>query len=168
MSGQNKILGGKKDNLQFAAVRDAVTKNEYGLDNSMDWESFYDKWISTPELSKIKPLRNSVLIRQDPVKIWNNDGSIIVNIDTRNHRKPQMGTVLAVADDCVKIKVGQRVFFSMYAGVNVKYVGLDFVLMKEREVFGIVNGDIKDFEIGDTKDVEEIMEAIADKYNDGQ
>ena len=94
---------------------------------------------------KIRPLYDRILVKRvdegEQVK-----GGIIIP-DTAKE-KPQEGEVVAVGtgrlDDSGKttplqVKKGDRVLFGKYAGSEIKIGGTDHLILKEDEVFGIID-----------------------------
>jgi chaperonin GroES len=99
---------------------------------------------------KVKPLQDRVLI-QRLEKEEKTAGGIIIP-DTAKE-KPAEGKVVAcgpgrVNDEgkviALDVKVGDRVLFAKYAGTEVKIDGEDFLLMREEEILGVIEGDDKD------------------------
>ena len=94
----------------------------------------------------IKPLNDRVLVRrieeQEDVR-----GSIVIP-DTAKE-KPQEGEVIAVGEGKVldsgtkvamSVQVGDRILFGKYSGTEVKLSGEEFLIMREDEILGIVEG----------------------------
>jgi chaperonin GroES len=94
---------------------------------------------------KIRPLYDRILVKRvdegEQVK-----GGIIIP-DTAKE-KPQEGEVVAVGngrlDDSgnttpLQVKKGDRVLFGKYAGSEIKIGGADHLILKEDEIFGIVD-----------------------------
>ncbi len=95
---------------------------------------------------KIKPLQDRILIRRlDSEEEFR--GGIVIP-DTAKE-KPQEGEVVAVGDGKVldngqklqmTLKVGDRILFGKYAGTEVKVDDEELLIMREDEVFGILEG----------------------------
>ena len=95
---------------------------------------------------KVKPLNDRVLVRRmDPEEKVK--GGIIIP-DTAKE-KPQEGEIIAVGpgarDDSGKIvaldvKAGDRILFGKWSGTEVKIEGQDFLIMKESDIMGIIEG----------------------------
>jgi chaperonin GroES len=94
---------------------------------------------------KIRPLYDRILVKRvdegEQVK-----GGIIIP-DTAKE-KPQEGEVVAVGngrlDDSgnttpLQVKKGDRVLFGKYAGSEIKIGGADHLILKEDEIFGIID-----------------------------
>src|SRR5438477_573473 len=76
-------------------------------------------------------------------------GGIIIP-DTAKE-KPQQGKVIAtgsgkVRDDgkrvALDVKAGDRILFGKYAGQEIKLDGEDYLIMKEDEVLGVIEGAV--------------------------
>ncbi|KUO49997.1 MAG: molecular chaperone GroES [Desulfitibacter sp. BRH_c19] len=92
----------------------------------------------------IKPLGDRVV-----VKILQNEETTksgIVIPDTAKE-KPQEGEVVAIGSGRVlengqkvelEVSVGDRVFYSKYAGNEIKLDGQDYLILAERDLLGIV------------------------------
>ena len=95
---------------------------------------------------KFKPLHDRVLVRRIESDTKTAGGIIIP--DTAKE-KPQEGEVLAVGpgarDEAGKlvaldVKAGDRVLFGKWSGTEVKIDGEDFLIMKESDILGIIEG----------------------------
>jgi chaperonin GroES len=93
---------------------------------------------------KFRPLQDRVLIRQLDEKEKTAGGIIIP--DTVKE-KPTEGEVLAVGPGArdehgalvpLDVKVGDRVLFGKWSGTEVTVDGEEFVIMKESDIFGII------------------------------
>ncbi len=94
---------------------------------------------------KIKPLADRVIIK--PAEAEEKTSGGIILPDTAKE-KPIEGTVVAVgpgktADDgkIIKpeVKVGDRVLYGKYSGTEVTIGGEEYLIMRESDIFGIVN-----------------------------
>lgn len=86
----------------------------------------------------IKPLGDRVVIKVSEGDIKTASG--IVLPDTAKE-KPQEGTVVAVSDGKYvegKIKVGDKVIFSKYAGTDVKFDGTDYLIVRDSDILAVV------------------------------
>jgi len=93
---------------------------------------------------KLKPLLDRVVIKR--VEEENRTAGGIIIPDTAKE-KPSQGIIVAVGpggrDDDGKLvqmtlKEGDRVLFGKWSGTEIKIDGEDLVIMKESEVFGIL------------------------------
>ena len=94
-------------------------------------------------MDKIKPLSNRVVVKR--FKAEPSKGGIILP-DSAQER-PQDGEVVAVGpgkrDEAGKlqplaVKVGDRVYFSSYAGTEVKEDGEEFLILAEDDILGVL------------------------------
>jgi chaperonin GroES len=95
---------------------------------------------------KFRPLHDRVVVRRVEEDTKTAGGIIIP--DTAKE-KPVQGEVVAVGpgarDDAGKItpldlKPGDRVLFGKWSGTEVKIDGEDLVIMKESDIFGVIEG----------------------------
>ncbi|PID73404.1 MAG: co-chaperone GroES [Desulfobacterales bacterium] len=95
---------------------------------------------------KLKPLQDRILVKRVEEETTTRGGIIIP--DTAKE-KPAEGVVKAVgagkvADDGKKtpleLKEGDRILFGKYSGTEVKVDGEDFLIMREDDVLGIIEG----------------------------
>ena len=87
----------------------------------------------------IIPLADRVLIQQAEAEATTASGIIIP--DTAQE-KPQKGTVIAVGkgtkDNPITVKAGDNILYGKYAGTELKYNGLDYMIMKESDILAII------------------------------
>ena len=93
---------------------------------------------------KLKPLLDRVVIKR--VEEENKTAGGIIIPDTAKE-KPSQGVIVSVGpggrDEAgheipMTLKVGDRVLFGKWSGTEIKIEGEDLVIMKESEVFGIL------------------------------
>jgi len=93
---------------------------------------------------KLKPLLDRVVIKR--VEEENKTAGGIIIPDTAKE-KPSQGIVVSIGpggrDEAgheipMTLKVGDRVLFGKWSGTEVKIEGEDLVIMKESEVFGVL------------------------------
>ena len=93
---------------------------------------------------KLKPLLDRVVIKR--VEEENRTAGGIIIPDTAKE-KPSQGIIISVGpggrDEAgheipMTLKVGDRVLFGKWSGTEVKIEGEDLVIMKESEVFGVL------------------------------
>ncbi len=93
---------------------------------------------------KLKPLLDRVVIKR--VEEENKTAGGIIIPDTAKE-KPSQGIIVAVGpggrDEAgheipMTLKVGDSVLFGKWSGTEVKIEGEDLVIMKESEVFGVL------------------------------
>ena len=89
----------------------------------------------------IQPLGDRVVIEAAPAEEKTSSGIIIP--DTAKE-KPQKGIVLAVGngkpEEPMTVKVGDTVLYGKYGGTELKINGKDLLMMRESDIFGIING----------------------------
>ncbi|HWP46158.1 MAG TPA: co-chaperone GroES [Candidatus Limnocylindrales bacterium] len=92
----------------------------------------------------IRPLHDRVLVKRIEEKEVRK-GSIIIP-DTAKE-KPQEGEVIAVGKGRVledgkiqplEVKVGNKVLFGKYAGTEVKLDDVEYLIMREEDILGII------------------------------
>jgi len=96
--------------------------------------------------ANVKPLGDHVLVRRLEAEEKTKGG--IVLPDTAKE-KPREGKVIAVGEGKIldsgervapSVKKGDRVLFSSYAGTEVKIDGEEFLLVREEDILGVVEG----------------------------
>jgi chaperonin GroES len=99
--------------------------------------------------AKLTPLHDRILVRRVE-ESETTRGGIIIPDSAKD--KPQEGEVIAVgkgkSNDEGKVfplavKPGDRILFGKYAGAEIKIDGEEFVIMREEEVLGILEGAAK-------------------------
>ena len=95
---------------------------------------------------KIKPLHDRILVKRIEETEQIRGGIVIP--DTAKE-KPQEGEVIAVGEGKVldngqkvnlAVKAGDRILFGKYSGTEVKLDDEDYLIMREDEVLGILQG----------------------------
>lgn len=95
---------------------------------------------------KIKPLQDRVLVKRVEAAEEVRGGIVIP--DTAKE-KPQEGEVIAVGNGKVldngtkvelTVKVGDRVLFGKYSGSDVKLDDEEYLIMREDDILGILEG----------------------------
>jgi chaperonin GroES len=93
---------------------------------------------------KFRPLHDRVLVR--PLEGEDKTAGGIIIPDTAKE-KPQQGEVVAVGpggrDEAGKLipidlKVGDRVLFGKWSGTEVKLDGVEYLIMKESDIMGVL------------------------------
>lgn len=87
----------------------------------------------------IKPLADRVLI--EPMAAETKTASGIIIPDTAKE-KPQKGKVVAVGpgtkDEDMTVKVGDAVLYGKYAGTDLKFEGVDYMIMRQSDILAII------------------------------
>jgi chaperonin GroES len=93
---------------------------------------------------KMKPLADRVVIKPSPADEKTKGGIILP--DTAKE-KPVVGEVVAVgpgkfSDDgkkvSMEVKVGDKVLYGKYSGTEVTYDGVEYLIMREADIFAVV------------------------------
>ncbi len=93
---------------------------------------------------KIRPLYDRILVQRIEEEQRTESGIIIP--DTAKE-KPIMGKVIAVGDgrlmdngqiQPLKVKEGDKILFSKYAGTEIKIKGEEYLIMREDDVLAII------------------------------
>ena len=97
----------------------------------------------------IRPLYDRVVVKRIEEK-ENKIGGLFIPDSAKE--KPQEGEVIAVgqgkrADDgkliALDVKAGDRILFGKYSGSDIKLDGDEFLIMREDEVLGVLDGGTK-------------------------
>ena len=83
----------------------------------------------------IKPLADRVLIEPAAAETKTASGIIIPD---NSKEKPAQGEVVAVGKKAEDVKAGDKVIFGKYSGQEVKVEGVEYLIMKEEDIFGIL------------------------------
>ncbi|UNU74315.1 co-chaperone GroES [Moraxella nasovis] len=94
-------------------------------------------------MMKIRPLHDRIVVRRTEEEQKTAGGILLPG---SAQEKPQQGKVLAVGggqvtDNGVReldVKVGDIVLFGQYAGQTIKVDGEELLIMKESDVFGVL------------------------------
>jgi chaperonin GroES len=99
--------------------------------------------------TKLTPLHDRIVVRRVE-EAETSRGGIIIPDSAKD--KPQEGEIIGVgrgkSNDKgetfpLAVKEGDRVLFGKYAGTEIKIDGEDFLIMREEEVLGILEGAAK-------------------------
>ena len=87
----------------------------------------------------IKPLGDRVLV--EPLEADTKTASGIIIPDNAKE-KPQKGIVVATGsgtkENPVTVKVGDSVLYGKYGGTELKFEGVDYLMMRESDILAIV------------------------------
>ncbi len=95
---------------------------------------------------KIRPLQDRVIVERIAEEEKTKGGIIIP--DTAKE-KPQEGKVIAVGKGKVNengkivplsVKAGDKILFGKYSGTDVKLNGNEYLIMREEDILGVVEG----------------------------
>ena len=88
----------------------------------------------------ITPLADRVIVKQEEAETTTASGIIIPD---NAQEKPQKGTVVAVGkgtkDNPTTVTSGDIVLYGKYAGTELKHDGEEFIIMRESDIFAIIN-----------------------------
>ncbi|MDP1539133.1 MAG: co-chaperone GroES [Moraxellaceae bacterium] len=93
---------------------------------------------------KIRPLHDRVVIRRVEEETKTAGGILLPGSAAE---KPSQGEVIAIGNGSIKengevrpldVKVGDKVLFGQYAGSTVKVDGEEYMIMKESEIFAVL------------------------------
>jgi chaperonin GroES len=86
-----------------------------------------------------KPLADRVLV--EPATAEEKTTSGIIIPDTAKE-KPQKGKIIAVGngtkENKITVKVGDQVLYGKYSGTELNINGVDYLIMKESDIFGTI------------------------------
>jgi chaperonin GroES len=94
----------------------------------------------------IRPLYDRVVIRRKEEEETTAGGIVLPG---SAKEKPNQGEVVAVGDGKpldngetrpLDVKVGDRVLFGKYSGTEVKLDGKEFLVMREEDIMGVIEG----------------------------
>lgn len=95
---------------------------------------------------KLRPLHDRVVIRRVEEETKTAGGILLPGSAAE---KPSQGEVVAVGNGAIAdngtvraldVKVGDKVLFGQYSGSTVKVNGEEFLIMKESEIFAVLEG----------------------------
>ena len=95
---------------------------------------------------KIRPLHDRVVVRRMEEERTSAGGIVIPDSATE---KPIQGEIIAVGNGKLldngearplDVKVGDRVLFGKYSGTEVKLDGEDYLVMREEDIMGVIEG----------------------------
>ena len=92
---------------------------------------------------KIKPLGDRVVIKNMEAEEVSQGGILLAG---SAKEKPQLAEVLAVGpggmvdgkEVAMYVKPGQKVFYSKYAGTEVKYEGEEYIIVRQSDILAVV------------------------------
>ena len=97
-------------------------------------------------MSSVRPLRDRILVERVEEQEQRVGGIIIPD---SAKEKPQEATVVAIGRGRVNdkgdvfpldVKVGDTVLIGKYSGTEIKLAGKDYLILREEEVLGVVEG----------------------------
>ena len=100
---------------------------------------------TTKKTGMIRPLGDRVLVERVEAE-ERTAGGILLPESAKE--KPKEGKVIAIGEgkllddgkrSTFTVKVGDRILFSSYAGTEIKYVGDEYLIMREDDILGIIS-----------------------------
>jgi len=94
----------------------------------------------------IRPLHDRIIVERHEEETKTAGGIIIPD---KKKKKPQQGKVIAVGKGKrtedgkllpLDVKVGDKILFGKYAGTEIKIEGKEFLMMREEDVLGVIEG----------------------------
>lgn len=86
-------------------------------------------------MATVQPLNDRVLVKR--LEEENKTAAGII-IPDNSKEKPAQGEVVAVGKKAEDLKAGDKVIFGKYSGQEVKVEGVEYLIMKEEDIFGIL------------------------------
>jgi chaperonin GroES len=99
---------------------------------------------------KIRPLYDRIVVKRIEDETEKTAGGLFIPDSAKE--KPQQGEVIAVgqgkrSDDGklmpLDVKAGDRILFGKYSGSDIKMDGEEYMIMREDEVLGVLEGGHK-------------------------
>lgn len=92
----------------------------------------------------IKPLEDRVVVKMVEAEETTKSGIIL---SSGAQEKPQIAEVIAVGPgkeydgkiEKMQVKVGDRVITGKYSGTEVKYEGIDYIIVKQSDILAVVD-----------------------------
>lgn len=85
------------------------------------------------------PLGDRVVLKQLEAETTTKSGIVLAST---TQEKPQEAEVIAVGpgteDVKMELSVGQKVIYSKYAGTQVKFDGVEYIVIKQNDILAIV------------------------------
>ncbi|MBQ9973221.1 MAG: co-chaperone GroES [Firmicutes bacterium] len=87
----------------------------------------------------IRPLGTRVVMKRFEAE-EKSQGGIILTSTAKE--QPQIAEIVAVgpgtADEKMELAVGDKVIFSKYAGTEIKYQGVEYMIMNQNDILAVV------------------------------
>lgn len=85
----------------------------------------------------VQPLGSRVLVR---IAVQENVTPSGLYVPDTAREKPQRGEVVAIGDDAdvIRVRVGDRVLFPKYTGVEIRVAGADHLLIESADLLAIL------------------------------
>jgi chaperonin GroES len=98
----------------------------------------------------IRPLHDRIVVKRIEEETEKTASGLIIPDSAKE--KPQQGEVVAVGNgklndkgerQPVDVKAGDRILFGKYSGSDIKIDGTEYLIMREDEVLGVLEGGSK-------------------------
>lgn len=93
---------------------------------------------------KLRPLQDRIIVKRVEEETKTSGG---IFIPETAKEKPQQGEIIAVGNGKrtedgkvlpIDLKVGDKVLFGKYAGTEIKLDGVDYLIMREDDILGVL------------------------------
>jgi len=97
----------------------------------------------------LRPLYDRIVVKRIEEKETTRNGILIPD---SAKEKPQEGEIMAVGrgkmlDDgtvvALDVKIGDRILFGKYSGNETKLDGMEYIIMREEDVLGVLHGEAR-------------------------
>ncbi len=93
--------------------------------------------------TKVKPLADNILVEREPEEMMTAGG---LHIPDMASERPNRGKILAVGSGHrtdkgtipLDVKPGDRIMFGKYAGHEIEFEGVQYLMMREEDVIAIM------------------------------
>jgi chaperonin GroES len=98
----------------------------------------------------IRPLHDRIVVKRIDEETEKTASGLYIPDSAKE--KPQQGEVVAVGNgkrndkgerDALDVKAGDRILFGKYSGSDIKIDGIEYLIMREDEVLGVLEGGSK-------------------------
>jgi chaperonin GroES len=87
----------------------------------------------------LKPRNDYIAVRRDAPETVSPGGIALVRLAEDVSESPEQGVVLELGPKATEVKVGDRVLIGSFAGWTFKVDGEPVVLIKEADIFGVID-----------------------------
>lgn len=100
-------------------------------------------------MTKIRPLHDRIVVKRIEEQETSRNGIIIPD---SAKEKPQEGEVIATGNGkrledgtvvALEVKAGDRILFGKYSGNEIKLDGVEYIMMREDDVLGVLDMSAK-------------------------
>ena len=83
----------------------------------------------------VKPLGDRVLVKVSEAEEKTKSGIVLPG---QAKEQPQIAEVLAVANDEMDVKIGDKVIFSKFSGTDIKIDGNEYIVVKVEDLLAVI------------------------------